>query len=107
MKTLTTILAFVAWALLLTACATDKLPPPSLPPVAEPCPAEGLAPVRPEPVHPLPDPIEKGKVFGAIAGVIGPERAQALVRFWETDEPTWGRQGWDRVNRTKAWCDAR
>lgn len=78
-----------------------------MPPVADPCPAEGLAPLRDEPTHPLPDPVDKGRVFGAIAAAIGPERAQALVRFWETDEPTWGRQGWERAKRTKEWCDAR
>lgn len=95
-----------ACALALSACNTTK-EPVILPPIADPCPAEGLAEVRPEPVHPLTDQVERGRVYGAIASVLGADRAQSLVRFWETDEPTWGRQGWERVKRTKDWCDGR
>lgn len=98
---------YCAFALSLAGCATTRDPPPALPPIAEPCPAEGSAAVRAEPVHPLADPVEKGRVFGAIASVIGPDRAQAVVRYWETEVPTWGRQGWERVGRVKTWCDSR
>lgn len=100
------LIAFACLAL--TACEHNpKGPVGQIPPVADPCPSEGLAPLRAEPTHPLPDPVDKGKVFGAIASVIGADRAQALVRFWETEEPTWGRQGWERVKKTKEWCDRR
>jgi hypothetical protein len=99
--------AVLACALALTACATKGGPVAGIPPVADPCPAEGLAAVRPEPIHPIVDPVELGTVFGAIAGVIGPERGQALVRFWETERPTWGRQATERLTRVKTWCDAR
>jgi hypothetical protein len=101
-------LALVAMlgALALSACA-KPVPVLDIPPVADPCPAEGLAPLRPEPVHPVPDMVERGRVFGAVIAILGEERARALVQFWETDRPTWGRQGWERVKRTKAWCDGR
>jgi hypothetical protein len=99
--------AIAACVVALSACATKPAVPVNLPPVAEPCPSEGLAPLKAEPTHPLADPVDRGKVYGAIASVIGNDRAQALVRFWETDEPTWGRQGWERVKRTKEWCDRR
>lgn len=97
-----------AAALALSACADHPKPTPGqIPPIAEPCPSEGLAPLKAEPVKPVTDPIQMGRVYGAIATVLGPDVAQKLVRFWETDEPTWGRQGWERVKRTKEWCDAR
>lgn len=89
----------------LAACATK--PPTTVPPVADPCPAEGLAELQAEPVSPESDPIELGRVYGAIAGVIGPDRAQALVRFLEADHPSWGRRGWERAKRVKEWCAAR
>lgn len=96
-----------ACALALTACGSlDKDPPVEVPPIADPCPAEGTADLRPEPVNPVP-PADRGPVYSAVASVLGPDRAQALIRFWETDHPTWGRQGWERVKRTKEWCDAR
>lgn len=98
--------AAVACCLALAACAKPT-PPVDVPPVADPCPSEGLAPIKAEPAHPVPDPMELGAVFGAIAGVIGPDRAQALVRFWETERPQWGGQGWARVKAVKSWCDER
>lgn len=94
-------------SLALASCGGKRPPVVGIPPVANPCPSEGLAPLRSEPVHPLPDTVEKGRVFGAIAQVLGADRAQALVRFWETESPTWGRQGWERVGRVKAWCESR
>ncbi len=93
-------------SLALAACAKPTVPV-IVPPVADPCPSEGLAPLRVEPIDPLPDTVEKGRVFGAIAQVLGPDRAQSVIRFWETEVPTWGRQGWERVGRTKTWCENR
>lgn len=68
---------------------------------------EGLAEVRPEPVHPETDPVALGGVFGAIVTVIGEERAKALIRYWEVEVPTWGRQLEQRTKAVKAWCEAR
>lgn len=98
--------AAIACCLALAACAKPT-PPVNVPPIADPCPAEGLASIQTEPAHPVADPAELGAVFGAIANVIGPERAQALVRFWETERQQWGGAGWERVKRVKTWCDAR
>jgi len=103
---------FPQWALplaallLLSACA-KPVPVLDIPPIADPCPAEGLAPIRDEPAHPVPDMVERGRVFGAIIAILGEAKARALVQFWETDRPTYARLGWERVARIKTWCDGR
>lgn len=91
-------------AVILASCQTPK-PPVNVPGHREPCPVEALAPIRAEPASPEQDGVERGKVFGAITAAIGEERARALVRFWEVEMPTWGRQGWERGTRVKEWCD--
>lgn len=98
--------AAIACCLALAGCATTK-PPVDVPPVADPCPAEGLAEVQAAPVSPVTDPVMLGQVFGAIDRTLGPEKAAALVRFWEVELPQWGNQLSARVTRTKAWCEGR
>lgn len=100
------LICFAGLALILGGCVTKPLPG-QIPPIADPCPSEGLAPVKEAPVKPIIASIDQGLVYGAIAGVLGADKAQALVRYWESEMPQWGQLGWTRVDKTKTWCEGR
>lgn len=93
-------------SLLLVGCGTTKGPPPELPQVFVPCPSEGQAAILSEPKFPLSE-SERSQVYTAVAAAIDPLRAQVLIKHWEVEVPSWGRQGWSRVAKMKTWCEAR
>jgi hypothetical protein len=96
-----------ACALGLASCAKPTGPVIGIPPVVDTCPVEGSAPLLPSPVAPGLTDVERGKVFMAMATAIDPMKAQALVRYWEAEMPSWGRLGWDRLAKIKPYCDAK
>lgn len=51
--------------------------------------------------------MEMGRIYGILARGIGDDRAQALVRFWEVELPSYAGRGWQRAAQVKAWCDVR
>jgi len=99
-------LIWASLGVILASCSTPTAGP-QIPPVVQPCPSEGLAPVVKGPTQPTLSEEERGRVFLGIATAIDPTKAQALVRYWEAELPSWAKLGWDRVAKTKAWCDRR
>lgn len=92
-------------ALSLGACQTSGRVI-EVPRVVNPCPSEGQADILSEPKIPITE-SERSQVYTAVAAAIDPLRAQALIKYWEVEVPSWGRQGWSRLDKVRDWCSHR
>lgn len=99
--------ALILLALGLSLASCQHTPVLDIPPVADVCPPEGAAPLKPQPLAPELTEAERQRVYTTIAATIDPFRAQALVRYWEAELPVWGKLGWERLAKIKPYCDAK